>query len=783
MHHVHIGIHVHAEPDRLQDTLESLRAHTAPAAELILLPDGPDEPTAAALAGLADLPQLGTAEPLGPPACFNRLAARGGADVLVLLESGCLVGPGWLDYLLAALDADPRNGLAGPSTNLVWNEQAAFPRAGGTSAAVAQTAREAARRFGSATRTLEPLYSLADFCYAVRRVVVETVGPADEGYGLGPCWEMDYNVRAARAGFRGVWACGAYVYRSPFTARRRREEALRFEASKHRYQDKFCGRRLRGERSPYRPHCRGDACPNFAPATLLAQSGPAAASPAATRLPVVPATPAEPLVSCIMPTYNRRAFVPHAVQGFLRQDYPHTELVVLDDGTDPIADCLPDDPRLRYIRLDRQSTIGAKRNRACTEARGDFIVHWDDDDWYPSWRLRVQVRALRDRGAEVCGSSRVFYYDAAADRAWLYQYSGAAGTWVAGNTLAYSKSYWARRPFLDLQVGEDTRFLWDGRPRNLCDLAEAALCVAMIHPHNASPKDTRGCCWQPLPAAQVHELLGDDLPRYRAALGATPPPSPSSSPDASGLPLISCIMPTYNRRPFLPLALQGFLAQDYPNKELLVLDDGPDPVADLAEGLPRVQYFRLPARTSIGGKRNLACARAAGTILAHWDDDDWYAPERLRYQAGPLLRGEADVTGLENACMLELPVGAFWTTVPRLHERMFVGDVHGGTLMYRRAVREQGAHYPEANLAEDAAFLHQVLRRGGRLSRLANTGVFVYVRHGRNAWQFETGRFLDPAGWRRTAPPPTFPAEALTAYQAAAAQAGQLGVRPERRQR
>ena len=57
---------------------------------------------------------------------------------------------------------------------------------------------EASRRAGTAVRTLEPLYSLADFCYGVRREVIEAIGLADEGYGLGPCWEMDYNIRAAR---------------------------------------------------------------------------------------------------------------------------------------------------------------------------------------------------------------------------------------------------------------------------------------------------------------------------------------------------------------------------------------------------------------------------------------------------------------------------------------------------------------------------------------------------------------------------------------------------------
>ena len=80
-------------------------------------------------------------------------------------------------------------------------------------------------RFGDETATLEPLYSLGEFCYAVRREVIAAVGPADEGYGLGGRWELDLNIRAARAGFRGVWAKAAYVHRAPVTDRRRAEEA------------------------------------------------------------------------------------------------------------------------------------------------------------------------------------------------------------------------------------------------------------------------------------------------------------------------------------------------------------------------------------------------------------------------------------------------------------------------------------------------------------------------------------------------------------------------------
>ena len=764
MSRVRIGIHVHAEPGRLRATLASLLSDNSAAAELMLLPDGPDAEIAAALDEWPDLPRSGTDEPLGPPACFNRLTAAG-SEVSILIESGCLVTPGWLERLLAALEADRRNGLAGPSTNRSWNEQATFPGAGGSPEELTATAREAARRFGASTRTLEPLYSLADFCYAVRREVVDAIGPADEGYGLGPCWEMDYNVRAARAGFRGVWACGAYVHRAPFTARRRREEALRFEASKRRYQDKFCGARLRGQKTGYRPHCRGEACPNFAPAPAAPVTpAPARLGPAPGGL-IAPLPETEPLVSCIMPTYNRRDFVPRAIRLFQRQAYPRLELIIVDDGDDPVADCVPDDPRIRYLRPAARSTVGAKRNLACAEARGPIIAHWDDDDWYPPFRIRVQVRALLDRPADLCGSSCIYYHEAATGRAWRYQYAGPNAPWVAGNTLAYRRGYWERNPFADLQVGEDNQFVWSRTPRVVCDLADASLCIAAIHPRNVARKDVRSPFWHPEPAETVRRWLDDD------PAGA---PHPSVA-IASGGPLVSCIMPTRDRRPFLALALAHYARQDYENRELIVVDDGTDPVGDLVDGLQGVRHIRLSAPASIGAKRNRACREARGEFIAHWDDDDWYAPCRLSRQVAPLVEDRADMTGLENAYVLVLPAGDFWTTSAELHRRMFVGDVHGGTLVYRRSLFDQGFQYAEVNLAEDAHLIRQALARGKRLERLANDGAFVYVRHDRNAWRFEAGRFLDSAGWHPTAPPASFSGDLLVAYRQASMSARTVG--------
>lgn len=749
---ISIGIYVDGQVERLRWTLASLNANTRQEVELLLLLDGValNETALRSLPAWNRVKLSGTYDARGAAACFNRLASQTTSEVVVLLESGVVVAPGWLDRLLAALAADPQNGLAGPSTNNSWNEQSAFGQCSGHTAQITATAHEAARRFGSEVRTLEPLYSLGDFCYAVRREVIEALGAADESYSLGPCWEMDYNVRAARAGWRGVWACAAFVYRPAFSARRRLEEGRRFETSKKLYQNKFCGARLRGEKTDYREHCRGDACPNFAPADLI-EIKRTVSTPAPA--PVVEVS--EPLVTCIMPTYNRRRFIPQAIRCFLRQDYSNVELLVVDDGTESIADLVPVSHRIRYLRFDQKLTIGAKRNLACEKARGEFIVHWDDDDWYPSWRVRAQVRAMIDRGADLCGSSRVAYFDPARDQAWEYRYPTAKGPWVAGNTLAYRRSFWASHRFPDIQVGEDSRFVWASKGRSVADLADPGLCVATVHSNNTSRKNVNAVYWHTQPRDYIDSLIGDDIYFYRTV--------------ETSWPLVSCIMPTYERRRYVPHALQSFLQQDYPNRELIIVDDGDDAIGDLVAALPNVRYFHV-ARTSIGAKRNLACKYAAGEIIAHWDDDDWYSPDRLRYQVMPILAGKADVTGLENAFVLELPRGEFWTTGPELHQRLFVGNVHGGTLVYRKDLWTQGLRYPEVNLAEDAGLLVRATRKGKRLMRLSNPGVFVYVRHGRNAWrQFAPGTFIDPKGWQRISAPLDFPVGALEFYKQASA--------------
>ena len=226
-----------------------------------------------------------------------------------------------------------------------------------------------------------------------------------------------------------------------------------------------------------------------------------------------------PLVTCLMPTCDRRGFVPHAVACFLQQDYPCLELLVADDGDEPVGELLPQDPRIRYVRMDGRRRIGGKRNVACAAARGELIVHWDDDDWSAPWRVSYQVRALLDSGADVCGLARVLFFEPAAARGWEYVYPASGRPWVHGATLAYRASYWRRNLFPDIHVGEDTRFVWSDAAGVVQPLDRTGFYVGTIHARNTSPKQTGHDRWRAVGPEAVAGVIGNGWPAYCRAAG------------------------------------------------------------------------------------------------------------------------------------------------------------------------------------------------------------------------------------------------------------------------
>lgn len=177
------------------------------------------------------------------------------------------------------------------------------------------------------------------------------------------------------------------------------------------------------------------------------------------------------------------------------------------------------------------------------------------------------------------------------------------------------------------------------------------------------------------------------------------------------LPLISCVCPTFGRPPgrqhLIEEAIQCFLLQDYPNKELIVLNDCPG--QELVCNAPGVRVVNVSERfPSLGDKRNAGVALARGDLIATWDDDDISLPWRLSlsYQ----MLGNADYFNPQRT----------WFRQSGIMAETQSSVVGANMSLFRRDALRAIGGYPSLTLGEDqvvdAAMRATVVSRGGDAS-------------------------------------------------------------------
>ncbi len=110
----------------------------------------------------------------------------------------------------------------------------------------------------------------------------------------------------------------------------------------------------------------------------------------------------DPLVSIVMPVYNRSNLINASLESILHQTYPQWELWIVDDGsTDDTVDAihrLTRDPRVHVIGAPHTGVAGA-RNTGLAHCTGTYIAFLDSDDRWSLDKLNTQVRFMLENHA------------------------------------------------------------------------------------------------------------------------------------------------------------------------------------------------------------------------------------------------------------------------------------------------------------------------------------------------------------------------------------------------
>ena len=204
--------------------------------------------------------------------------------------------------------------------------------------------------------------------------------------------------------------------------------------------------------------------------------------------------------------------------------------------------------------------------------------------------------------------------------------------------------------------------------------------------------------------------------------------------DSLSPPLVSCVMVTgkdADHYEMAKMAAESFQRQNYPNKELIVINDGP--LELVFEDDSNLRVVRVPYtpddRLSLGALRNIGLDEAKGEWICQWDDDDYSHPNRIMMQMAVRREG---------ACVMlrhQIRYNTMTNTAGNIE--CIVG--HAGTIIHPKEVKFR---YLEQGKSEDAVFW--VDNWGDNRVVLNNDptwypGPALYLRfyHGSNTWDEE----------------------------------------------
>jgi glycosyltransferase involved in cell wall biosynthesis len=155
-----------------------------------------------------------------------------------------------------------------------------------------------------------------------------------------------------------------------------------------------------------------------------------------------------PTISLLTVTqWNRRTFLPLLRDMIEAQTVKADEWIIVEGSRDPeeaeanglLVRALHSTIPIRYITEAAGAPLGTLRQTANKEAKGDFRIVMDDDDYYPPTRVAHAVERLRTSGLRLAGCSRMLTYDFNRDT--LYQFKSFGRNHSISPCMAWTSAY------------------------------------------------------------------------------------------------------------------------------------------------------------------------------------------------------------------------------------------------------------------------------------------------------------------------------------------------------
>ena len=463
-----------------------------------------------------------------------------------------------------------------------------------------------------------------------------------------------------------------------------------------------------------------------------------------------------PLVSVILPTFNRGIYILEAINSVLSQTLQNFELIVVDDGSTDNTRSVLESIRDERVICIYQGNRGrsAARNKAIHHSRGKYIAFLDSDDLYLPDKLLIQTRFL-----ELNPAIHMVYTDAACiDEAGRsinnFTYKASASGRIYADVAFFLPvtitlpSVMMRREVLVVAGYFDERMdrfedtdLWR-RVSKLFEVAAMPTTTVKVRTHSDNTlasqdpeniissinyylakidAEDRDISWL-IKAAGASRLLRyysyafSSLPQFKAYAQAL-----ELRASQFFKPLISIVIPVYNGSDYLAEAIESSLMQTYADFEVIVVNDGSTDDGATAQVAARygdkIRYYEKP-NGGVASALNYAIDRMNGDYFSWLSHDDLYESDKLQMQVKALAE-QSD----PGRCIMYSDYTVFSVDSPNVYTismvppkpedfRLFLTEnntLHGCTLLVpRQAYLENGGFNQSLLTTQDYDFWYRI---------------------------------------------------------------------------
>ncbi|MGA1874719.1 MAG: glycosyltransferase [bacterium] len=350
----------------------------------------------------------------------------------------------------------------------------------------------------------------------------------------------------------------------------------------------------------------------------------------------IPPNRNNPSISVVMSVFNGGKYLESSLNSVLNQTFQDFECIIINDASiDNTEEILKrfNDPRIKIAANPENLGLTKSLNKGLSLSKGKYIARMDADDISLPHRFEKQLTFLEENPDHALVGSSYYQID---DR-------GKIGSLI--KVLTNDSNI---RPGLKNQnwfghgsvmMRRDAALRLGGYNERYTYAQDYDLWLRMAETYKVANLEEPLYCWR-LTSSCI-SMYKEAEQKYYASLAISEAKEREKKKvidekkivSSSNLPMVSVIVPTYNRPDMLADALKSILDQSYQNFEIIVVNDAGIDVENIVTSLNHegtITYIKHSRNRGLAAARNTGIKVARGKYIAYLDDDDLFYPDHMK---------------------------------------------------------------------------------------------------------------------------------------------------------